>query len=167
MHMNAKHSKRAFAAIALLMLANLGGCEKGPGTSMKSFEAIVAEGTETPPRPLSSAEHAAAVDKWRAYFKVNPTKGLDVNLACADMRRPLIKAVRQAQSPSDRKLREAELFAFWERRGEIEAKCLIARFPERYMPDGWENDEGLAAAVKEWKRGREERIANEKKGDYD
>jgi hypothetical protein len=166
MHMNAKHSKLALGAIALLMVAALGGCGKGAGTSEKDYEAIVYEGTAHP-HPLTQDEWTAAVAKWRSNFRADPTKGLAVDLACSDMRRPLIKSVRQAESRADKKAREAELRAFWDAHGEIKAKCLIATLPHRYMPAGWENDEGLAAAVKEWKRGREERIANEKKGDYD
>lgn len=165
MHMNAIHSKLALGAIALLLAAGLGGCGKGAGTPAKDYEAIVAEGT-APAHPLSEGEWTAAIDKWRAYFKANPTKGLDVDLACADMRRPLIKALRQAQSPDDKKQRENELESFWENRGEIKAKCLIAMSPHRYMPDEWERNEALSAAVKEWKRIREERIANEKKERY-
>lgn len=162
MHMNTKHAKLALIATALLTAALLGGCGKGEGPSAKErgYEAIVAEGT-APARPLSEDEWTAAIEKWRENFKANPTKGLDVNLACADMRRPLIKAWRQAQNPDDKKQRASELEAFWDNRGEIKAKCLVARSPERFMPDGWENDEGLSAAAHEWKRKREERIAIE------
>lgn len=165
MHMNAKHTKLALTAIALLTAAALGGCGKGAGTSAKDYEDIVAEGT-APAHPLSEGEWAAAIEKWRAYFKANPTKGLDVDLACSDMRRPLIKAWRQAQSQDDKKQRANELESFWENHGEIKAKCLVAISPWRYVPDDWERNEALSAAVKEWKRGREERIANEKKDGY-
>lgn len=162
--MNAKHSKLVLGAIALLMAAALGGCGKGAGTSTseKDYKALVYEGTARP-HPLTQDEWTAAVDKWRANFRADPTKGLAVDLACSDMRRPLIKAVRQAKSRADEKAREAELRAFWDGEGEIEVKCLIAGLPDRYMPDGWENDEVLAAAIEEWKSGRRERIANEKK----
>lgn len=159
MHMNAIHSKLALGAIALLLAAALGGCGKGEGPSAKDYEAIVFEGT-APPHPLSEAEWSAAIEKWRTYFRAHPTKGLDVDLACSDMRRPLIKALRQAQSPDDKKQRENELESFWKNHGEIKAKCLIAMSPHRYMPDEWGRNEGLSAAVKEWKRLREERIAN-------
>lgn len=161
MHMNAKHAKLAIA-IVLLTAAALGGCGKGESPSAKDYEAIVAEGT-APAHPLSEGEWTAAIEKWRAYFKTNPTKGLDVDLACSDMRRPLIKALRQAQSPDEKKQRKNELETFWRNHGEIKAKCLIAMSPHRYMPGEWQNDERLSAAVKDWKRKREERIANEKK----
>lgn len=159
MHMNAKHARLALITTALLTAVALGGCGKGEGPSAKEkgYEAIVAEGT-APARPFNEVEWDAAIEKWSENFKANPTKGLDVNLACADMRRPLIKAFRQAQNPDDKKQRASELEAFWENRGEIKAKCLVTASPERFMPDGWENDEALSAAAHEWKRVREERI---------
>lgn len=165
--MNAKHSKLALIATTLLLVAALGGCGKEAGTSGTStstskedYKALVYEGTGAP-HSLTQAEWTAGVAKWRANFRADPAKGLAVDLACSDMRRPLIKAVRQAKSRADEKAREAELRAFWDGEGEIEVKCLIAGLPDRYLPEEWENDEGLVAAVEEWKNGRRERIANE------